>query len=200
MHRNVVFLVPNLFFLVLGIECLGRSLYKDHSSEWRWICKVYYQYQANGQIRGWLGWACLSHRCWRRHACWVWILFCLFHDLFDWFSIFYIFHYCRSVDRQKYQIQIPLPPKIDASVTMMQVSPQLLFVFIIHACRLKKSRMWRTVTWVVVKNKLKNFVKLSKFRFCRYTNISKISQLHYYILYYRGKCFLFYTNNHFIYM
>lgn len=26
-----------------------------------------------------------------------------------------------SVDRQKYHIQIPLPPKIDASVTMMQV-------------------------------------------------------------------------------
>ena len=26
-----------------------------------------------------------------------------------------------SVDRNKYQIQIPLPPKIDASVTMMQV-------------------------------------------------------------------------------
>lgn len=26
-----------------------------------------------------------------------------------------------SVDRTKYQIQIPLPPKIDASVTMMQV-------------------------------------------------------------------------------
>lgn len=29
-------------------------------------------------------------------------------------------HLC-SVDRNKYQIQIPLPPKIDASVTMMQV-------------------------------------------------------------------------------
>ena len=28
---------------------------------------------------------------------------------------------CFSVDRTKYQIQIPLPPKIDASVTMMQV-------------------------------------------------------------------------------
>ena len=27
----------------------------------------------------------------------------------------------NSVDRTKYQIQIPLPPKIDASVTMMQV-------------------------------------------------------------------------------
>lgn len=27
----------------------------------------------------------------------------------------------HSVDRNKYQIQIPLPPKIDASVTMMQV-------------------------------------------------------------------------------
>lgn len=26
-----------------------------------------------------------------------------------------------SVDRNKYQIQIPLPPKIDASVTLMQV-------------------------------------------------------------------------------
>lgn len=29
--------------------------------------------------------------------------------------------YFASVDRNKYQIQIPLPPKIDASVTMMQV-------------------------------------------------------------------------------
>jgi 26S proteasome regulatory subunit T1 len=29
--------------------------------------------------------------------------------------------YLSSVDRNKYQIQIPLPPKIDASVTMMQV-------------------------------------------------------------------------------
>lgn len=29
--------------------------------------------------------------------------------------------YYRRVDRNKYQIQIPLPPKIDASVTMMQV-------------------------------------------------------------------------------
>ena len=28
---------------------------------------------------------------------------------------------CIRVDRNKYQIQIPLPPKIDASVTMMQV-------------------------------------------------------------------------------
>ena len=27
----------------------------------------------------------------------------------------------NSVDRNKYQIQIPLPPKIDPSVTMMQV-------------------------------------------------------------------------------
>jgi 26S proteasome regulatory subunit T1 len=26
-----------------------------------------------------------------------------------------------GVDRQKYSIQLPLPPKIDASVTMMQV-------------------------------------------------------------------------------
>ena len=30
-------------------------------------------------------------------------------------------HVPFSVDRTKYQIQIPLPPKIDASVTMMQV-------------------------------------------------------------------------------
>lgn len=29
--------------------------------------------------------------------------------------------FIRRVDRTKYQIQIPLPPKIDASVTMMQV-------------------------------------------------------------------------------
>ncbi len=30
-------------------------------------------------------------------------------------------HSMRRVDRNKYQIQIPLPPKIDASVTMMTV-------------------------------------------------------------------------------
>jgi len=34
---------------------------------------------------------------------------------------YYYFFYCNSVDRTKYQIQIPLPPKIDPSVTMMQV-------------------------------------------------------------------------------
>ena len=28
---------------------------------------------------------------------------------------------CRRVDRNKYQIQIPLPPKIDPTVTMMTV-------------------------------------------------------------------------------
>lgn len=28
---------------------------------------------------------------------------------------------CYSVDRNKYQIHIPLPPKIDPTVTMMQV-------------------------------------------------------------------------------
>ena len=35
-------------------------------------------------------------------------------------NLFRIGPFC-SVDRNKYQIQIPLPPKIDASVTMMQV-------------------------------------------------------------------------------
>lgn len=39
----------------------------------------------------------------------------LYHVNFD----IYLF-YC-SVDRNKYQIQIPLPPKIDPSVTMMTV-------------------------------------------------------------------------------
>lgn len=29
--------------------------------------------------------------------------------------------FCYSVDRNKYQIHIPLPPKIDPTVTMMQV-------------------------------------------------------------------------------
>ena len=32
-----------------------------------------------------------------------------------------IFFYLFSVDRNKYQIHIPLPPKIDSTVTMMQV-------------------------------------------------------------------------------
>ena len=33
-----------------------------------------------------------------------------------------------GVDRNKYQIHIPLPPKIDPSVTMMQVNPFLYFI------------------------------------------------------------------------
>lgn len=32
-----------------------------------------------------------------------------------------LFYYLLSVDRNKYQIHIPLPPKIDPTVTMMQV-------------------------------------------------------------------------------
>lgn len=37
-------------------------------------------------------------------------------------SIIIIYFYSiRSVDRNKYQIHIPLPPKIDPTVTMMQV-------------------------------------------------------------------------------
>ena len=36
-------------------------------------------------------------------------------------SCTFYFSFTQSVDRTKYQIQIPLPPKIDASVTMMQV-------------------------------------------------------------------------------
>lgn len=38
-----------------------------------------------------------------------------------WITIQGIVDLCCRVDRNKYQIQIPLPPKIDASVTMMQV-------------------------------------------------------------------------------
>lgn len=38
---------------------------------------------------------------------------------FEQWSIFC--SHSSSVDRTKYQIMIPLPPKIDASVTMMQV-------------------------------------------------------------------------------
>ena len=37
------------------------------------------------------------------------------------FSELMLLEFLFSVDRNKYQIQIPLPPKIDASVTMMQV-------------------------------------------------------------------------------
>jgi len=36
--------------------------------------------------------------------------------------------YCFSVDRNKYQIHIPLPPKIDPTVTMMQVGYVLLMM------------------------------------------------------------------------
>ena len=35
-------------------------------------------------------------------------------------SVLFFFFCCR-VDRNKYQIHIPLPPKIDPTVTMMQV-------------------------------------------------------------------------------
>lgn len=46
-------------------------------------------------------------------------------DLCEWFwtlchLIVYLFSFFR-VDRNKYQIHIPLPPKIDPTVTMMQV-------------------------------------------------------------------------------
>jgi len=34
--------------------------------------------------------------------------------------IYFVYFKCR-VDRNKYQIHIPLPPKIDPTVTMMQV-------------------------------------------------------------------------------
>lgn len=37
------------------------------------------------------------------------------------FTIKYEFNYHFRVDRNKYQIHIPLPPKIDPTVTMMQV-------------------------------------------------------------------------------
>ena len=40
-----------------------------------------------------------------------------------------------GVDRNKYQIHIPLPPKIDPSVTMMQVKDILNMPFIIRYIR-----------------------------------------------------------------
>lgn len=43
----------------------------------------------------------------------------------QFFSVFYHLmvwsHFLNRVDRNKYQIHIPLPPKIDPTVTMMQV-------------------------------------------------------------------------------
>lgn len=36
-------------------------------------------------------------------------------------QIDFLYFLCNSVDRNKYQIHIPLPPKIDPTVTMMQV-------------------------------------------------------------------------------
>lgn len=36
-------------------------------------------------------------------------------------AFYYLHFYFFSVDRNKYQIHIPLPPKIDPTVTMMQV-------------------------------------------------------------------------------
>ena len=44
-----------------------------------------------------------------------------------------------SVDRNKYQIQIPLPPKIDASVTRMQVEEKP-FNCAQHACTASEAR------------------------------------------------------------
>lgn len=47
-----------------------------------------------------------------------------------------------GVDRNKYQIHIPLPPKIDPSVTMMQVNPLSKFfigLYEVIALRIRSS-------------------------------------------------------------
>lgn len=63
-----------------------------------------------------------------------------------------------GVERGKYQIHLPLAPKIDPTVTMMQVIflHFLLFKFI----RLKNVLMLLMLILVVVKNNWKNFAKL----------------------------------------
>lgn len=44
----------------------------------------------------------------------------LYYDI-GHYTVNQVFVCCFSVDRNKYQIHIPLPPKIDPTVTMMQV-------------------------------------------------------------------------------
>lgn len=44
----------------------------------------------------------------------------LFSPFYFCYTVFNFNHF-NSVDRNKYQIHIPLPPKIDPTVTMMQV-------------------------------------------------------------------------------
>ena len=49
-------------------------------------------------------------------------MYCIFCSLPTKQIKFFQFAFLFSVDRNKYQIHIPLPPKIDPTVTMMQVS------------------------------------------------------------------------------
>lgn len=77
-------------------------------------------------------------------------------------------HLFNSVDRTKYQIQIPLPPKIDPSVTMMQVA--IILPLFGAFFRWKRSRMLPTVTLAVAKSKLKSCARSWKCRCCRSLN------------------------------
>lgn len=83
-----------------------------------------------------------------------------------------------SVDRNKYQIHIPLPPKIDPTVTMMQVPIHAIRTTVstdltifnhvkIHfwqmttlcSCRLRRSQTWPTVMSVVVRSRSRSWGK-----------------------------------------
>lgn len=109
------------------------QMHKDHQ-RWLWRPKVHHQCEAVCQVCGGPEWPGGPH--WHRggyesrvrmkgdiscsnknHVCRCPIL--------HWYSIIvrYLSLLCLSfsVDRNKYQIHIPLPPKIDPTVTMMQV-------------------------------------------------------------------------------
>ena len=69
--------------------------------------------------------------------------------------VFFFFFSCCSIDRNKYQIQIPLPPKIDPSVTMMTVEekPDVTYNDV-GGCKEQIEKM-REVCIVVIVSKLR---------------------------------------------
>lgn len=98
-------------------------MYENHSRrEGLGQKQICHQRQADSQIRGKSGGASQSYRYRRRHASWV----CTSFPRLLGKGLWNVIQNQRltsmnSVDRNKYQILLPLPPKIDPSVTMMTV-------------------------------------------------------------------------------
>ena len=91
----------------------SRSMYQDHQWRRRW-CQIHHQRETVRQVRRRSRGHRVADRYWRRNACRVQLI--RRNSLFDVLASLSF-----RVDRSKYQIHLPLPPKIDPSVTMMQV-------------------------------------------------------------------------------